>query len=81
MTSPNELFHINGGALNIGNTASTTDRTVNLLKFGDGNHVQMGEWGADDLLSFKENRYNCEGGTTEERHCEERSDEANENNL
>jgi hypothetical protein len=61
-TSPTELLHINGGALKIGNTTNATDRAVNMLKFGDGNYVQIGEWEADDLFSFKASRYNFTNG-------------------
>jgi hypothetical protein len=62
LTYPTELFHINGGALKIGNSTSATDRAVSMLKFGDGSYVQIGEWEADDLLSFKATRYNFTNG-------------------
>jgi hypothetical protein len=57
LTYPTELLHINGGALKIGNSAGATDRAKNMLKIGDGNYVQIGEWEADDVLSFKANKY------------------------
>ena len=60
--TPTELFHINGGALKIGNSTNANDRAVNMLKFGDGSYVQIGEWEADDLLSFKASRYNFTNG-------------------
>jgi len=63
-TSPTERAQINGGALKIGNTTSAADRTVSLLKFGDGSYVQMGEWEEDDVLSFKANKYSFTNGTT-----------------
>ena len=50
--TPTELFHINGGALKIGNATDATSRANNLLKFGDGNYVRIGEWEHDDYLSF-----------------------------
>ena len=62
ITNPSERVHINGGALKIGNTTNASDRAVNLLKFGDGSFVQIGEWEADDMLSFKANRYNFTNG-------------------
>ena len=60
--SPTERLHINGGALKIGNSSNPTDRSQNLLKFGDGSFVQIGEWENDDMLSFKANSYNFTNG-------------------
>ena len=48
ITSPSERLHINKGALKIGNTSSQADRSINLLKFGDGNYIHIGEW----MVSF-----------------------------
>ena len=62
ISAPTELVHINGGALKIGNSTSTNDRAVNMLKFGDGSYVQIGEWEADDMLSFKASKYNFTNG-------------------
>ena len=62
ISSPAERLHINGGALKIGNGTSATDRAQNLLKFGDGSYVQIGEWENDDMLSFKANSYNFTNG-------------------
>lgn len=62
ITSPTERLHINSGALKIGNGTSAIDRAQNLLKFGDNNYVQIGEWEADDMLSFKASKYNFTGG-------------------
>jgi len=61
-TSPTERLQVCNGVLKIGNTSSASDRSKNLLKFGDGSYVQMGEWEADDLLSFKASRYNFTNG-------------------
>ena len=62
ISSPTELLHINKGALKIGNSTSASDRSKNLLKFGDGSYVQIGEWEADDELSFKAIKYNFTNG-------------------
>ncbi|MBQ6764989.1 MAG: hypothetical protein IJP45_07375 [Paludibacteraceae bacterium] len=62
ITSPSERLHINKGALKIGNTSSQADRSINLLKFGDGNYIHIGEWEADNMLSFKANKYNFTNG-------------------
>ena len=62
ITSPTERLHINKGALKIGNSTSASDRSINLLKFGDGDYVKMGEWEADDMLSFKASKYNFTNG-------------------
>lgn len=62
ITSPTERLHINNGALKIGNSSAAADRQKNLLKFGDGSYVQLGEWEADDELSFKATKYNFTNG-------------------
>lgn len=62
ISSPTERLHINNGALKIGNSTAATDRAKNLLKFGDGSYVQIGEWEANDELSFKANKYNFTTG-------------------
>lgn len=62
ITTPTERLHVNKGALKIGNTSSQADRSINMLKFGDGSYVQIGEWEADDMLSFKANKYNFTNG-------------------
>ena len=61
-TNPTERVHINNGALKIGNGTSNTDRAKNVLKFGDGNYVRIGEWEADDMLSFYASRHNFTAG-------------------
>ena len=61
ISSPSENLHVNG-SMKIGNSTSASDRTKNLLKFGDGNYVYMGEWEADDMLSFKAAKYNFTNG-------------------
>ena len=60
--SPSELFHVNGGALKIGNGYDANSRAVNMIKIGDGSYIQIGEWEADDMLSFKANNYNFTNG-------------------
>ena len=62
ITSPTERLHINNGALKIGNSSSASDRNKNLLKFGNGNYVTIGEWEADNMLSFKASKYNFTNG-------------------
>ncbi|MDR0506374.1 MAG: hypothetical protein LBH32_06115 [Dysgonamonadaceae bacterium] len=62
ITAPSELFHINGGALKTGNSVSAADRAINMIKIGDGSNIQIGEWEADNTLSFKANKYNFTGG-------------------
>jgi len=62
MNIPTEFVHINGGALKIGNGYSAQDRAVNMIKIGDGSYIQIGEWEADDMLSFKANKYNFTNG-------------------
>lgn len=54
------LLHTN--ELKIGNSTSATERAKNLLRFGDGSYVQIGEWEADDILSFKASRYSFTNG-------------------
>jgi len=60
--TPSELFHVNGGALKIGNGTDATSRSVNMIKIGYGNYIQIGEWEADDMLSFKASKYNFTNG-------------------
>ena len=62
ISAPAELLHINSGSLKIGNGSDATSRAQNLLKFGDGEFVRIGEWEADDVLSFKAKNFNFTGG-------------------
>lgn len=62
ITSPTERLHINKGALKIGNSSSAADRAVNMIKIGDGDYVKIGEWEADDMMSFKASKYNFTNG-------------------
>ena len=55
---PTERLHIDNGALKIGDGTSSSERYRNVLKFGDDDYVQIGEWEADDVLSFKASKYN-----------------------
>ena len=52
ISSPTERLHVYKGALKIGKGSSASDRSAALLKFGDGSYVQIGEWEADDMMSF-----------------------------
>lgn len=54
------LLHNNW--LKIGNSTSATDRAKNMIKIGDGDYIQIGEWEADDKLSFKASSYNFTNG-------------------
>lgn len=54
------LLHNN--VLKIGNSTTETDRAKNMIKIGDGDYIQIGEWEADDKLSFKATSYNFTNG-------------------
>ena len=43
---------VSGGTLKIGNSSSSSERAKNMIKIGDGDYVRIGEWEADDILSF-----------------------------
>ena len=60
--TPLDLLNVDGGTLRIGKTSSATDRALNLLKFGDGSYVQIGEWEANNTLSFKASKYSFNTG-------------------
>ena len=62
ITSPSERLQVNNGALKVGNSSNASDRSVNMIKIGDGSYVQIGEWEADDQLSFKASKYNFTNG-------------------
>ena len=62
ITNPQEKVQIVGGVLKIGNLSVPSDRQTSLLKFGDGDYIRIGEWEADDMLSFKASRYNFTNG-------------------
>ncbi len=57
-TTPEDKLHVVGGSIRIGNEDNEPeDLANNILKFGDGNYVQIGEWENDDMLSFRATRY------------------------
>ncbi|MDR0546202.1 MAG: hypothetical protein LBG77_01225, partial [Dysgonamonadaceae bacterium] len=58
--SNNVLLHNN--TLKIGNSSSAAERIKNMLKIGDGDYIQIGEWEADNLLSFKASKFNFTNG-------------------
>jgi len=60
-----ERLLVSGGALKIGNSSSSADRAVNMIKIGDGSYIQIGEWEADDVLSFKAKRYIFNTGSSD----------------
>jgi len=63
-TAPNssDRLIIDGGALRIGKGITPTDRALNMIRIGDLDYIQIGEWEADDRLSFKANSYNFTKG-------------------
>lgn len=54
---------LHNAEIKIGNSTSVTDRQKNMLKIGDGSFIQIGEWEADDKLSFKASSYNFTNGS------------------
>ncbi len=50
------------GNLRIGSATDATSRSRYVLNFGDGEYVKMGEWEADDQLSFQASQYKFNGG-------------------
>lgn len=60
--NPSDRLHVNNGALRIGEGYAIEDRILNLLNFGDEDYVQIGEWEADDQMSFKANNFNFVNG-------------------
>ena len=56
LNNPSQNLQVLGG-VKIGNSSNSTDRSKSILYFGDGSYVQIGEWDADDVLSFKANSY------------------------
>ena len=56
------------GNLRIGTSTSAADRTRNVLNFGDGDYVKIGEFEADDALSFKAKYYSFIGGNINADH-------------
>jgi len=57
---PLHLIHNSG--LQLGNSTLSSDRLRCVLTFGDNANVQIGEWEADNKLSFKASNYNFTGG-------------------
>lgn len=49
------------GNLRIGVSYDATSRSRNVLNIGDGDYVKIGEWEADDELSFKAKRFRFTG--------------------
>lgn len=60
-SNPNENLQIYG-SLRIGNTSTGSDRNKCRLKFGDGNYVMIGEWQANNLLTFSASKFNFSSG-------------------
>lgn len=46
-------FHIDEGYLRIGRSTNSSSRGKNMLRIGDGDYLRIGEWHADDMMSFK----------------------------
>lgn len=51
-------FLLHNNVLKIGNSSSSAEREKNVIKIGDGSYIQIGEWEADNYLSFKAKRFN-----------------------
>jgi len=58
----NARLVVNNGPLRVGHGYSPTDRAQNMIKIGDSDYVQIGEWEVDDMLSFKAKYYNFTNG-------------------
>ncbi|MBQ7210348.1 MAG: hypothetical protein IJS05_05590 [Paludibacteraceae bacterium] len=62
ITSPTERLHVNNGVLRVGNGSTGSERAKNMIKIGDGDFIRIGEWEADDMLSFKASKYDFTNG-------------------
>jgi hypothetical protein len=60
-TLTNSIFH--NGEIKLGGTTDPISRERNVLKFGDGNNVKIGEFDYDDQLSFKASYFRFFGGS------------------
>jgi hypothetical protein len=56
-STPLYKLHIDNGGLKIGNLTDATSRAANVLLFGDGTNVKIGEWETDNYLSFQASRF------------------------
>jgi FtsZ-binding cell division protein ZapB len=63
IANPSTKLHVDGGTLKVGNGFSQSERDINMIKIGDGDYIRIGEWGADDRLSFKANEYHFTNGS------------------
>ncbi len=59
--NPETELHIDSGKIKVGSTILGQNQS-NILQFGDGSFVQIGEWEKDDILSFKASSYNFISG-------------------
>ncbi|MDR2963580.1 MAG: tail fiber domain-containing protein [Bacteroidales bacterium] len=59
---PTARLLVSEGSLKIGNSSTSTERAKNMIKIGDGDYIQIGEWESDNMLSFKANKYNFNNG-------------------
>ena len=62
VSAPVERLHVANGSLKIGYSSTAGDRTKCRLKFGDGDYVVIGEWEANNTLTFKANKFNFMNG-------------------
>lgn len=62
ISDPSARLHVNNGVLKVGDSYYPEDRAINMIKIGDGDYVRIGEWEADDELSFKATKYNFTKG-------------------
>lgn len=53
---PDYKFQVNG-SVKIGDGTTATERSTNILYFGDDDYVRIGEWNRDDYLSFDASGY------------------------
>jgi len=54
------LLHTN--ELKIGNSSLLSERQKNMIKIGDNSYIQIGEWEANNTLSFKATKYSFTNG-------------------
>jgi hypothetical protein len=61
ISSPGYKLHVDGG-LKVGYLTTQAARDINMIRIGDGDYVKIGEWEADDKLSFRASSYSFTNG-------------------